>query len=100
MPGVSMFFSIGAMIWAVALAAALLMYKRRQDLLPPFLPLLFLWLSLLGSSVFAEYRYAYGIIACAPVCMGAALAATASPSARRHSERTIWETAAKARQNA
>ncbi|MCL2544573.1 MAG: DUF6020 family protein [Clostridia bacterium] len=74
-PGVAMLLSIGAMMWVVALAAALLAYKRRRDLLLPFVPLLFLWLSLLGSAVFAEYRYAYGVIVCAPICMGAALAA-------------------------
>jgi len=74
-PGLSMFYSIGAMMWTVALAAALLAYKRRRDLLVPFLPLLFLWLSLLGSADFAGYRYAYGIIVCVPVCVGAAITA-------------------------
>lgn len=75
MPGLSLFYSTGAMMWAVALAAALLAYKRRRDLLAPFLPLLLLWLSLLGSADFSGYRYAYGIIVCVPACMGAALVA-------------------------
>ncbi|MCL2812098.1 MAG: DUF6020 family protein [Clostridia bacterium] len=84
-PGIAMLFSIGVMMWAAALAAVLLAYKQRRDLLPPFVPLLFLWLSLLGSAVYAEYRYAYGIIVCVPICMGAALAANKGAGKKKES---------------
>jgi len=67
-PGVSMLFSIGIMVWMLALAAAICWVNRRGAW-PVFALLLGLWLSLLFSPVFAEYRYAYALVLCAPVCL-------------------------------
>jgi len=74
-PGLSMLLSIGIMVWMLVLAAAVCWVNRRKEW-PPFVLLLGLWLTLLFMPVFAEYRYAYGLILCAPVCLSAMLGKT------------------------
>jgi len=74
-PGISMLLSIGIMMWMLLLAAAVCWVNRRKEW-PPFVLLLGLWLTLLFMPVFAEYRYAYGLILCAPVCLSVMLGKT------------------------
>ena len=82
-PGLSLLFTIGSMTWLLALAVAVLCVRRQPAALTPLLPLLLIWLWLLSSAVFAEYRYAYGLILCAPVCLLYALHARTGPPPRR-----------------
>lgn len=71
-PGFSMLFSIGIMVWVLALSATICLLQRRKGMLLPFGLLALLWLTVLLSPVYAEYRYAYALILCAPVCFGIA----------------------------
>lgn len=75
LPVFSMLYSIGFMIWVVILSAAIFILKGEKKMLIPLALLAALWLTVLASPVFAEYRYIYGVILCAPVSI--ALAATA-----------------------
>ena len=81
-PLLSMLFSIGFYVWLLLIAAALLLLKRRGTLLLPLALLAFLWLTVAASPVFGEYRYAYGIIVCAPLFLGVALVAEKFPDSK------------------
>ncbi len=71
----SMLFSIGFMVWIVILSAGILLAKRRGRLASPLLLLGGLWLTTCASPVFCEYRYIYGLIVSAPLCLFLALRA-------------------------
>lgn len=81
-PGISMLFSIGMMVWLLALSAAICLIRRRKGMLLPFGLLALLWLTVLLSPVYAEYRYAYALILCAPVCFGVAIWGQAAQTQR------------------
>lgn len=91
LPGISLLFGIGGMIWLIAAAAVLLWVKRRRDLLIPFALLFLLWLTVLASPIYSEYRYAYGLVVSAPFCLGVALSAApaATPRQRVRKRRSI-----------
>jgi hypothetical protein len=75
-PAVSMLYSIGFMAWLCVLSASVVMLRRRgRRYLLPFVLLLCVWMSLLAAPVFAEFRYAYGIVICTPLCVSVALSA-------------------------
>ncbi len=78
-PLVSLLYSIGAATWLCLAAVAILLYKRQTKLLYPFVMLFMLWLTTIASPVYAEYRYFYGVIVAAPVCLAVALAAKIVP---------------------
>jgi len=67
MPTVSMLSSIGFMVWVIIVSAGLVVVKRMKNMLVPMLIPGFLWLTTLASPVYAEYRYIYGLMLCAPV---------------------------------
>lgn len=60
-------------VWIALLACGILICKRRWRMLTPMLFLLGIWLTTLLSPVVAEFRYVYGIIASAPLCLSMAL---------------------------
>jgi len=83
-PVISMLYSVGFMLWLLLISLAGLIIKRQKRLLLPFILLGGLWLTVLASPVFAEYRYIYGGIVCLPVCLAIAL----------ESNRDVWPDAA------
>jgi len=74
-PGVSVLQTCGTLTWIWLCCAALLIWKRRKDLLPPFLLLAFCLLTTLASPVNGEFRYHYAFATCAPILLAAALTA-------------------------
>ena len=82
-PIVSLLYSIGMATWLCLLAFAILLYKRQTKVLYPFILLFMLWLTTIASPVYAEYRYLYGIIVAAPVCLAVALAAKKLPKVNK-----------------
>jgi hypothetical protein len=63
----SMISSIGFMVWLIILSAGVIISKRVKNIIVPMLLPGFVWFTTLASPVFAEYRYVYGVILCAPV---------------------------------
>ncbi len=73
--GLRVFYSIAIMVWLDIFCAAVVVLKRRKELLLPLALLCCLWLTVLFAPLAAEYRYAYPLTLSAPVCLGVALAA-------------------------
>lgn len=69
-PVFSWIFNPGACCWLCLLA--LLCVRLRKRPLLPHLPVLILWIMMVGSPVFCEYRYVYGAYLCLPLllCLG------------------------------
>lgn len=64
----TIFWSIGTMFIILVISTFILIYRKQSKYLLPYIPLYFLWLSLmLASPVFAELRYIYGLFACIPL---------------------------------
>ena len=72
-PGISMLCSIGFAVWILLFLCALCLYQKQAQKLLPFILLFTLWLTVMASPVFAEYRYAYGLILSCPICLGICL---------------------------
>jgi len=69
MPILSMISSIGLNVWLIFLSAGyLLLINKRRMLVPLLIPAL-VWFTTLASPVYAEYRYVYGVILCAPLIL-------------------------------
>jgi hypothetical protein len=66
-PVLSMLSSIGFMVWLIILSAGVIISKRIKNIIVPMLLPGFVWFTTLASPVFAEYRYVYGVILCAPI---------------------------------
>jgi len=66
-PVISMLSSIGFMVWVIILSVGIIVNKSQKDILAPILLPGCVWFTTLASPVFAEYRYVYGVILCAPV---------------------------------
>lgn len=66
-PIVSMFFSIGFAVWLTIICLAYMVYSKRYANLVMFIPIFVLWLTIIASPVFCEYRYAYPIFTTLPI---------------------------------
>ena len=71
-PVLSWIFNPGACCWLCLLA--LLITRLRKRPLLPHLPVLILWIMMVGSPVFCEYRYVYGAFLCLPLLLSLGLA--------------------------
>ena len=71
-PVLSWIFNPGACCWLCLLA--LLCARLRKRPLLPHLPVLILWIMMVGSPVFCEYRYVYGAFLCLPLLLSLGLA--------------------------
>ena len=60
-------FSLGGMVWALLFSLALLCIKGQKQLATPLFVILVLWITTLGSAVYCEYRYLYGLVVCIPL---------------------------------
>ncbi len=68
MPGISLLFSRGACFWGWLLCGVYCLYRNRQKFIL-FVPGLILWLTVLISPVYNEYRYVYGLFAGLPLLL-------------------------------
>lgn len=69
-PLVSMCFSIGTAFWIVIICLGYKVYKKEYKNILIYLPIFILWLTLIASPVFCEYRYAYPIFTTLPIYIG------------------------------
>lgn len=66
-PVVSMLYSIGFAFLTFCITFAVALFKRQKKFLLAFLPIFFLWLTVVASPVYAEFRYIYGLFITLPV---------------------------------
>ena len=67
LPALSMLSSVGFMVWVIVFSVGVMIINRKKNLIVPVLLPGFLWFTTLASPVYAEYRYVYGVMLCAPV---------------------------------
>ena len=69
-PLISMFFSIGTAFWMIIICLGYKIYKKESKNILIYLPIFILWLTLIASPVFCEYRYAYPMFTTLPIYIG------------------------------
>ena len=69
-PIISMFFSIGMAVWFIVICLWYRIYKRDYKSVVMYLPIFILWLTIIASPVYCEYRYAYPIFTTLPIFFG------------------------------
>ena len=62
-----MIYSIGFMFTLLILTFAMCYVKKQYKLLLVYIPILALWLTVLASPVYAEFRYIYSLFVCMPI---------------------------------
>ena len=73
-PVIGLFYTLAFYTWMMFLSAVILHLKRQTKLLYPYSMIFMLWFTTTASPVFSEFRYMYGIIITAPVCLAISLA--------------------------
>lgn len=66
-PLVSMCFSVGACFWLIVVCLVYKIYTKEYKNILIYLPILILWLTMIASPVFCEYRYAYPMFTTLPL---------------------------------
>ena len=66
-PIVSMFFSIGTAFWLIVICLGYKVLNKEYKFILIYLPIFILWLTILASPVFCEYRYAYSMFTSLPI---------------------------------
>lgn len=66
-PVISLIFSIGAGVWLTIITLGYKIYKKEYKYILAYLPIIVLWLTLLASPAYCEYRYAYPIFLALPI---------------------------------
>ena len=66
-PLLSMCFSIGVGFWLIIICLAYKIYLKEYKNILMYLPILILWLTMIASPVFCEFRYAYPIFTTLPL---------------------------------
>lgn len=69
-PIVSMFFSIGFSFWVIIISFGYEIYKKNYRCIPAYIIIIVLWLTIVASPVFCEYRYAYPMFTTLPLYIG------------------------------
>ncbi len=69
-PMVSMCLSVGMAFWLILLSLGYEIYMNRYKNIVIYIPILVLWLTLIASPVFCEYRYAYSMFTILPLYIG------------------------------
>ncbi len=69
-PLVSMCFSIGMAFWIIVISFGYEILKRNYQMIIPYYIIFILWLTIIASPVFCEYRYAYPLFTTIPVFLG------------------------------
>lgn len=73
-PIISMFFSIGMMFWMIVISLGFEIYQKRYKNAISYFIIFILWLTIIASPVFCEYRYAYPMFTTFPVYLSLNLA--------------------------
>lgn len=66
-PVISMFFSIGLSFWITIICLGYQIYQKNYKYILVYLPVLILWLTMIASPAFCEFRYAYPIFTTLPL---------------------------------
>lgn len=66
-PLLSMSFSIGTIFWGIVICVAYKIYVKEYKNILIYLPIFILWLTLIASPVFCEFRYAYPMFTTFPL---------------------------------
>lgn len=69
-PAFSFAFSIGAGFMLTVIALSYIIYKKKYKYILVYLPTFILWLTLIASPAYCEFRYAYPIFLALPVYIG------------------------------
>lgn len=69
-PILSMFFSIGMAFWAIVVSLGYKILKKEYKNILAYLIIFILWLTIVASPVFCEYRYAYSMFTILPLYIG------------------------------
>lgn len=69
-PLISMCFSIGIAFWLIVICLGFKIYNAEYKSILVYLPIFILWLTLVASPVFCEYRYAYPLFTSLPLYIG------------------------------
>ena len=66
-PIISMCFSIGMAFWILVISLGYKIYIKEYKYILLYLPIFILWLTIVASPVFCEYRYAYSLFTTLPL---------------------------------
>lgn len=69
-PILSMFFSIGTAFWLIVICLGYKIVQKEYKHIVSYLIILILWLTIVASPVFCEYRYAYPMFTILPLYIG------------------------------
>ena len=69
-PLLSMCFSIGTAFWLIIICLGYKISKQEYKTILIYLPIFILWLTIVASPVFCEYRYAYPLFTALPLYIG------------------------------
>ena len=62
-------YCLGFMVWAIFIALMYMVYKKQYKFLSIYVGIIALWITILASPVFCEYRYLYGMVTCLPILL-------------------------------
>ena len=68
-PVVSMMFSLGFMFWTVLINFMFCIYRKKYKLTLIYIPIFVLWLTVIASPVFCEFRYLYPMVTSMPIIL-------------------------------
>lgn len=66
-PILSMCFSIGTAFWLIVICLGYKILNKEYRFILVYLPIFILWLTIVVSPVFCEYRYAYSMFTSLPI---------------------------------
>lgn len=69
-PLISMFFSVGMAFWIIIISFGYELLKKNYEMVIPYAIIFILWLTIVASPVFCEYRYAYPMFTSIPIYIG------------------------------
>lgn len=69
-PIISMCFSIGTVFWIIVISLGYKILNKEYKFILIYLPIFILWLTIVASPVFCEYRYAYPMFTTLPIYVG------------------------------
>lgn len=67
LPLISMCFSIGTAFWMIVICLGYKIYSKEYKNILIYIPIFILWLTIVASPVFCEYRYAYSLFTVLPI---------------------------------
>ena len=80
-PVLALFFKPGACWWVWMFCACFCLYRNKRKLIL-FVPGLMLWLPILFSPVYCEFRYVYGLFICLPLLLASTLTVRQADNAK------------------